>query len=84
MCSSDLVTVAGKVCTAAATGEAQLGVAVHNSGITGQVAALLFLESNTGNIAQAHCPTVDEDKASVGEFLGSLIQIGRASCRERV
>ena len=52
MCIRDSVTAAGGVGAAATTGEAQLGEAFLDDSVTGQIAALLFLEGDTGNVLQ--------------------------------
>ena len=49
------IPAAGGVVAAAAAAEAQLGVAFLDDSITGEVAALLFLESDAGDILQKMC-----------------------------
>ena len=46
-------------------------VAFHNGSITGEVAALLFLERDGGNILEAERPAVDEHELHFGVILGA-------------
>ena len=71
------VTDAGGVRAAAAAGEAELLIAFLDDSVTGEVAALLFVEGDARNVVKAEGPTVDEDELGVGEFLSSLLE-GRA------
>ena len=62
---------------AAAAGEAELIIAFLDDSVTGEVAALLFVEGDARNVVKAEGPTVDEDELGVGEFLSGLLE-GRA------
>ena len=66
------VTDAGGVRAAAAAGEAELLIAFLDDSVTGEVAALLFVEGDARNVVKAEGPTVDEDELGVGELLSGL------------
>ena len=73
---------AGGIGAAAAAGEAQLGKAVHDGGVTGQVAGLLLLEGDASHVGQGVAGVigqgiaVDEDEGGLGILDGGLLQRG--------
>ena len=78
------VTDAGGVRAAAAAGEAELLIAFLDDSVTGQIAALLFLEGDTGNVLQnggavnagflGDGITIHEHEGDIGELLGGHAQ----------
>ena len=68
------IAVARSVGTAAAAGEAQLGEAVLHDGVAGEVARLLLLEGDRGDVGERSTrfivqnPAVDEDEVGFREF----------------